>query len=69
MKTTITVEITPEEKEQLFQILNGLNMTVDQVTEQFLKWCIEYPDKAVMWLRNSPEQNAPKKQHNKNPVS
>ena len=55
MKTTITVEITPEEKEQLFQILNSLHVTVDQVTEQFLKWCIEYPDKAAMWLRNIKE--------------
>lgn len=57
MKTTITVEITPEEKEQLFQILNSLNVTVDQVTEQFLKWCIDYPDKAAMWLRNIKEEH------------
>ena len=55
MKTTITVEITPEEKEQLFQILNSLHVTVDQVTEQFLKWCIEYPDKAALWLRDIKE--------------
>lgn len=55
MKTTITVEITPEEKEQLFQILNSLHVTVDQVTEQFLKWCIEYPDKAALWLKNIKE--------------
>ena len=52
MKTTITVEITPEEKEQLFQILNSLHVTVDQVTEQFLKWCVDYPDKAALWLRD-----------------
>ena len=55
MKTTITVEIPSEEKEQLFQILNSLNVTVDQVTEQFLKLCIEYPDKAALWLRNIKE--------------
>ena len=55
MKTTITVEIPYEEKEQLFQILNSLNVTVDQVTEQFLKLCIEYPDKAALWLRNIKE--------------
>ena len=55
MKTTITVEIPYEEKEQLFQILNDLNMTVDQLTEQFLKWCIDYPDKAALWLRDIKE--------------
>ena len=55
MKTTITVEITQEEKEQLFQILNSLHVTVDQVTEQFLKWCIDYPDKAALWLRDIKE--------------
>ena len=55
MKTIITVEITPEEKKQLFQILNDLNLTVDQVTEQFLKWCIDYPDKAALWLRDIKE--------------
>lgn len=55
MKTIITVEIPQEEKEQLFQILNSLNMTVDQVTEHFLKWCIEYPDKAALWLKNIKE--------------
>lgn len=54
-KTTITVEITQEEKEQLFQILNSLNVTVDQVTEQFLKWCVDYPDKAALWLRDIKE--------------
>ena len=55
MKTTITVEITQEEKEQLFQILNSLHVTVDQVTEQFLKWCVDYPDKAALWLRDIKE--------------
>lgn len=55
MKTIITVEIPQEEKEQLFQILNSLNVTVDQVTEQFLKWCIDYPDRAALWLRNVKE--------------
>ena len=55
MKTTITVEITQEEKEQLFQILNSLHVTVDQVTEQFLKWCIDNPDKAALWLRDIKE--------------
>ena len=50
MKTTITVEITPEEKEQLFQILNSLHVTVYQVTEQFLKCCVDYQDKAALWL-------------------
>ena len=55
MKTTITVEITQEEKEQLFQILNSLHVTVDQVTEQFLQWCIDYPDKAALWLSDIKE--------------
>lgn len=55
MKITITVEIPQEEKEQLFQILNSLHVTVDQVTEQFLKWCIDYPDRAALWLRNIKE--------------
>lgn len=55
MKTTITVEIPYEEKEQLFQILNSLNVTVDQVTEQFLKWCVDYLDKAALWLRDIKE--------------
>ena len=55
MKTTITVEITPEEKEQLFQILNSLHVTVDQVTEQFLKCGVDYPDKAALWLRDIKE--------------
>lgn len=57
MKTIITVEIPQEEKKQLFQILNDLNLTVDQVTEQFLKWCIDYPDKAALWLRDIMEEH------------
>ena len=57
MKTTITVEITQEEKEQLFFFFFSLHVTVDQVTEQFLKWCIEYPDKAALWLRDIKEDH------------
>ena len=49
---TIIIEMSEEEKDKLFNILNHLGLTVDQVTDMFLRWVIDNPDEARRWLKN-----------------
>ena len=49
---TIIIEMPEEEKDKLFDILNRLGLTVDQVTDMFLRWVIDNPDEAGRWLKN-----------------
>ena len=49
---TIIIEMPEEEKDKLFDILNRLGLTVDQVTDIFLRWVIDNPDEAGRWLKS-----------------
>lgn len=49
---TIIINMSEEEKDKLFDILNRLGLTVDQVTDMFLRWVIDHPDEAGRWLKN-----------------
>ena len=53
---TITVEMPEEEKNKLLKTLSELGLTIDGVTNAFLKWCVEYPDDALSWLRQYKEK-------------
>lgn len=41
-----------EEKDKLFDILNRLGFTLDQVTDMFLRWVINNSEEAVRWLKS-----------------
>jgi antitoxin component of RelBE/YafQ-DinJ toxin-antitoxin module len=49
--------MSEEEKDKLFDILNRLGLTVDQVTDMFLRWVIENPDEAGRWLKEIRRNN------------
>ena len=48
---TIIIEMPEEEKDKLFAVLKRLGLTVDQVTDMFLRWVIDNPDEAGRWLK------------------
>ena len=52
----ITVEMPEDEKNNLLEILSELGLTVDGVTNAFLKRVVEYPDDALSWLRQCKEK-------------
>jgi len=54
---TIIIDMSEEEKDKLFDILNRLGLTVDQVTDMFLRWVIENPDEAGRWLKEIRRNN------------
>lgn len=54
---TIIIEMPEEEKDKLFDILNRLGLTVNQVTDVFLRWVIDNPDEAGRWLKNCAIEN------------
>lgn len=45
-----------EEKNKLLKTLSELGLTVDGVTNAFLKWVVEYPDDALSWLQQCKEK-------------
>lgn len=54
---TIIIDMSEEEKDKLFDILNRLGLNVDQITDMFLRWVIDHPDEAVRWLKEIRRNN------------
>lgn len=53
--TMDTIEITIETSlyEQVREFLIPYGITVEQLAEQFFRWCAEHPEEATAYLRNA----------------
>ena len=52
---TISIEMPLDEKEKLMAFLSDNNWTIDEITNAFLKWVIEYPEEATEWVKKCKE--------------
>lgn len=56
MLTTITIEMSSEDKEKLIKILEDIHFTIDEAVEMFLRWVIDDPDEAAEWFKKQMEK-------------
>ena len=54
--TTINVELTREEIAKLYRFCADHLITVDELTEEFMRWTIDNPVKAKQWLEKTMNQ-------------
>lgn len=52
-KYVLEFNATAEEKEALETKCHELNLTVDELAEKSLRWCIDNPDKFKKWIKES----------------
>lgn len=54
---TISIEMALDEKDRLMAFLYEHNWTLDEITNAFLKWVIEYPEDATEWIKRCKENS------------
>ncbi|MBR6982564.1 MAG: hypothetical protein IKH75_03350 [Ruminococcus sp.] len=47
----INIKMSQEDKEKLLRIISAYGWTIDEITNAFLKWIVDYPDEAVMCIK------------------
>lgn len=51
MTMEINIKMSQEDKEKLLRIISAYGWTIDEITNAFLKWIVDYPDEAVMCIK------------------
>ena len=47
----INIKMSQEDKEKLLRTISAYGWTIDEITNAFLKWIVDYPDEAVMCIK------------------
>ena len=58
MTMEINIKMSQEDKEKLLRIISAYGWTIDEITNAFLKWIVDYPDKAVMCIKKWKESQS-----------
>ena len=58
MTMVINNKMSPEDKEKLLRIILAHGWTIDEITNAFLKWIVDFPDEAVMCIKKWKESQS-----------
>lgn len=49
-KVEISIALRKSEREELLRLCEDYGCTLDMLVEEFLRWCVEDPERAKEWL-------------------